>query len=102
RIRPGTADISVEPAMTRDDAVRAIEVGIELARDLVAAGNRCLLTGDMGIANTTASAALIAVFTGSTPADVTGRGTGIDDAMLVHKVEVIERALALHRPDLAD
>ena len=65
--------------------------GIELARDLVAAGNRCLLTGDMGIANTTASAALIAVFTGLAPAEVTGRGTGIDDETLARKVDVIER-----------
>ena len=102
KIRRGTADLATGPAMTRDEARAAIEVGIELARDLVAAGNRCLLTGDMGIANTTASAALIAVFTNSTPAEVTGRGTGIDDAMLAHKVEVIERALALHRPDPSD
>jgi nicotinate-nucleotide--dimethylbenzimidazole phosphoribosyltransferase len=102
KIRPGTADMTVEPAMTRDEAQAAIEVGIELARDLVAAGNRCLLTGDMGIANTTASAALIAVFTGLSPADVTGRGTGVDDEMLQHKIAVIERALALHHPDPAD
>lgn len=102
RIRPGTADLSVGPAMTRGEAIRAIEVGIEVARDLVAAGNRCLLAGDMGIANTTASAALIAAFTGLPVADVTGRGTGIDDATLAHKVEVIERALRLHRPDPTD
>ena len=102
RVRPGTADLSVEPAMTRDDAVRAIAVGIEVARDLVAAGNRCLLTGDMGIANTTASAALVAAFTGADPADVTGTGTGIDPATRAHKVDVVRRALDLHRPDPAD
>jgi nicotinate-nucleotide--dimethylbenzimidazole phosphoribosyltransferase len=68
----------------------------------VAAGNRCLLTGDMGIANTTASAALVAVFTGALPAEVTGRGTGVDDAMLAHKIEVVGAALRLHRPDPAD
>jgi len=73
-----------------------------VARDLVAAGNRCLLTGDMGIANTTASAALIAAFTGRAVADVTGRGTGIDDATFTHKVSVIEAALDRHRPDPAD
>ena len=56
----------------------------------------------MGIANTTASAALIAAFTGADPADVTGRGTGIDDATLAHKVDVVREALALHRPDPAD
>jgi nicotinate-nucleotide--dimethylbenzimidazole phosphoribosyltransferase len=102
KVRRGTRDMSVEPAMTRDEVVAALEVGIELARDLVAAGNRCLLTGDMGIANTTASAALIAVFTGASPAEVTGRGTGIDDAMLAHKVTVIECALRRHAPDATD
>jgi nicotinate-nucleotide--dimethylbenzimidazole phosphoribosyltransferase len=102
KIRRGTRDLSTEAAMTRDEAVRALEVGIDVARDLVAAGNRCLLTGDMGIANTTASAALIAVFTGAQPVDVTGRGTGIDDVMLARKVEVIDAALRLHRPDASD
>src|SRR5581483_3711037 len=61
-----------------------------------------LLTGDMGIANTTASAALISAFTGAGPAEVTGRGTGIDDATHARKVEVVTAALALHRPDRAD
>jgi len=73
-----------------------MEAGIEVARDLVSAGNRCLLTGDMGIANTTASAALIAAFTGRAPADVTGRGTGIDDATHARKISVVEQALARH------
>jgi nicotinate-nucleotide--dimethylbenzimidazole phosphoribosyltransferase len=102
KIRRGTRDMTQEPAMTRDEALRAVEVGIEVARDLVAAGNRCLLTGDMGIANTTASAALIAAFTGSSPATVTGRGTGVDDETLARKVDVVERALALHRPTAGD
>ena len=88
--------------MTRDEALRAVEVGIETARDLVAAGNRCLVTGDMGIANTTASAALIAVFTGADPAEVTGRGTGIDDPTWRGRSTVVRRALDLHRPDPAD
>jgi nicotinate-nucleotide--dimethylbenzimidazole phosphoribosyltransferase len=102
KIRRGTRDMTVEPALTRDEAVRAVEVGIDVARELVAAGHRCLLTGDMGIANTTASAALIAVFTEVAPALVTGRGTGVDDETLSRKVDVIERALARHRPDPAD
>ncbi len=101
-VRAGTADMTAGPAMTRDEAIAAINVGIDVARDLVSAGTRCLLTGDMGIANTTASAALIAVFTGADVATVTGRGTGIDDAMLAHKVEVIEAALVRHRPDRDD
>ena len=102
RVRAGTADMTVEPAMTRAQALEAIEVGIEVARDLVTAGNRCLLTGDMGIANTTASAALIAAMLGLDPAEVTGRGTGVDDATLDRKVDVVRRALALHTPDPAD
>jgi nicotinate-nucleotide--dimethylbenzimidazole phosphoribosyltransferase len=102
KVRPGTADMTAEPAMTRGEAERAVEVGIETARDLVAAGNRCLLSGDMGIANTTASAALIAVFTKADPQDVTGRGTGIDDEMWARKVDVVRRALAKHKPDPGD
>jgi nicotinate-nucleotide--dimethylbenzimidazole phosphoribosyltransferase len=102
KVRAGTADMTVGPAMTREEALAAIGVGVETARDLVAAGNRCLLTGDMGIANTTASAALIAAFTGADPAAVTGRGTGIDDLMHRHKISVVRAALDRHRPDRTD
>ncbi|MFF9674284.1 nicotinate-nucleotide--dimethylbenzimidazole phosphoribosyltransferase [Streptomyces eurythermus] len=102
KIRGGTSDMTAGPAMTREEAKAAIEVGIETARDLVAAGNKALLTGEMGIANTTASAALISVFTGADPAEVTGRGTGINDETLVRKTEVVRRALELHQPDPAD
>ncbi|WP_279581331.1 nicotinate-nucleotide--dimethylbenzimidazole phosphoribosyltransferase [Fodinicola feengrottensis] len=101
-VRRGTADLTAGPAMARADALRAMEIGIEVANDLIAAGNRCLLTGDMGIANTTASAALIAAFTHADPVAVTGRGTGIDDDMHRRKIEVVRRALALHLPDPAD
>jgi nicotinate-nucleotide--dimethylbenzimidazole phosphoribosyltransferase len=102
KVRLGTADMTVEPSMSRDEATQAIEAGIAVARDLVADGARCLITGDMGIANTTASAALIAVFTDSEPSVVTGRGTGIDDATLQTKVDVVRRAIATHSPDPAD
>ncbi|MEU8139959.1 nicotinate-nucleotide--dimethylbenzimidazole phosphoribosyltransferase [Streptodolium elevatio] len=102
KVRPGTADMTQGPAMSREEVMRAIEVGIETARDLVTAGNRCLLTGDMGIANTTASAALIAVFTGTDAAEVTGRGTGIDDSTHDRKVQVVRAALAKHAPDPDD
>jgi nicotinate-nucleotide--dimethylbenzimidazole phosphoribosyltransferase len=101
KVRPGTADMTEGPAMTLEEARLAVETGIKVAADLVDEGNRCLITGDMGIANTTASAALIAVFTGSTPALVTGRGTGIDDPTWARKVEVVRRALDLHRCDPA-
>jgi nicotinate-nucleotide--dimethylbenzimidazole phosphoribosyltransferase len=102
KVRPGTSDMTVGLAMTRQQAEQAIEVGITVARDLVAAGSRCLVTGDMGIANTTPAAALIAACTGSDPVDVTGRGTGVDDATWRRKVDVVRRAIALHRPDPAD
>jgi nicotinate-nucleotide--dimethylbenzimidazole phosphoribosyltransferase len=102
KVRAGTRDMTREPAMSRDEAEQAIEIGIAVARELVEAGSRCLLTGDMGIANTTASAALIAALTGAAAATVTGRGTGVSDDMLAHKVEVVQRALALHQPDRGD
>ncbi|MDX3329937.1 nicotinate-nucleotide--dimethylbenzimidazole phosphoribosyltransferase, partial [Streptomyces sp. ME02-6979-3A] len=102
KVRPGTADFTTGPALTREEVLAAIEVGIETARDLVAAGNKGLLTGEMGIANTTASAALICVYTGMDPAEVTGRGTGINDEMHARKVDVVRRALDLHQPDPTD
>ncbi|MEW1888337.1 nicotinate-nucleotide--dimethylbenzimidazole phosphoribosyltransferase [Streptomyces sp. NPDC085659] len=102
KVRAGTADFTTGPALTREEVHAAIEVGIETARDLVAAGNKGLLTGEMGIANTTASAALICVYTGMDPAEVTGRGTGINDEMHARKIDVVRRALELHQPDPAD
>jgi len=102
RVAAGTADMTAGPAMSRDEARRAVEVGIEVAAELVEAGHRCVITGDMGIANTTPAAALICAFTGADPAVATGRGTGIDDATLARKTEVVRRALARHTPDPAD
>ncbi|MFC9237763.1 nicotinate-nucleotide--dimethylbenzimidazole phosphoribosyltransferase [Streptomyces decoyicus] len=102
KVRPGTADFTAGPAMTQEDVLKAIEVGIDTARDLVAAGNKALLTGEMGIANTTTSAALISVYTGDDPVEVTGRGTGINDETHARKVDVVRRALELHQPDPAD
>ncbi|MFI9048995.1 nicotinate-nucleotide--dimethylbenzimidazole phosphoribosyltransferase [Streptomyces sp. NPDC053427] len=102
KVRAGTADFTAGPAMTQEEAYKAIEVGIETARDLVAAGNKALLTGEMGIANTTTSAALISVYTGADPVEVTGRGTGINDETHARKVDVVRRALELHQPDPAD
>ena len=93
KVRHGTANIVDQPAMTRPEAQAALDAGAEVARELVASGARCLITGDMGIGNTTPSAALIAFFTGQAVAEVVGRGTGIDDVMLAHKVTVVEAAL---------
>ncbi len=101
KVREGTRDLSVEPALTRAEAVQALEAGIAVARDL-AADHDVLLTGDMGIANTTASAALVCAFTGADPDAATGRGTGVDDATLAHKTAVVRSALARHAPDPSD
>lgn len=93
KVRRGTANLAVESAMSLDQARAALDVGAEVAEMAVDEGARCLVTGDMGIANTTASAALIAAFTGRRAAEVTGRGTGVDDTTLQRKVGVVERAL---------
>jgi nicotinate-nucleotide--dimethylbenzimidazole phosphoribosyltransferase len=93
RVRPGTRDLLVEDAMTVDETEAAIGAGADLVRDLVADGADLLVLGDMGIGNTTASAALIAAVTGTSAAAVTGRGTGIDDATLERKAKVVAGAL---------
>jgi nicotinate-nucleotide--dimethylbenzimidazole phosphoribosyltransferase len=102
KVRPGTRDMTTGPALTRDETLAALDIGITMAATLVDHGSRVLLTGDMGIANTTASAALIAAFTGEDPTRVTGRGTGIDDQTLARKIDVVRAALARHRPDPSD
>jgi nicotinate-nucleotide--dimethylbenzimidazole phosphoribosyltransferase len=94
KVRKGTSDLAAGPAMSRDEAVRALLAGAAVADRLVDDGHDCLLTGDMGIANTTPSAALVAAFTGADPAEVTGRGTGVDDPTLATKVRVVREALA--------
>jgi nicotinate-nucleotide--dimethylbenzimidazole phosphoribosyltransferase len=93
-VRLGTANLAEGPTMSGDEALAALDVGADVARDAIESGARMLVTGDMGIGNTTSSAALIAAFTSSSPRDVTGRGTGIDDDMLNVKVRIIESALA--------
>jgi nicotinate-nucleotide--dimethylbenzimidazole phosphoribosyltransferase len=99
RVRAGTGNLAREPAMTLAEAEAALNVGAETARAAIAAGSSALALGEIGIANTTAAAALVSVFTGISPAKITGRGTGISDAVLARKIAVIEMALALHRPD---
>jgi nicotinate-nucleotide--dimethylbenzimidazole phosphoribosyltransferase len=96
KIRPGTSDLATGPAMSRDEAVQGLLAGAAVADRLVDAGYDCLLTGDMGIANTTPSAALVAALTGSSPEQVTGRGTGVDDPTLALKVRVVTAALERH------
>ena len=95
----GTANMRQGPAMTRIEAIKCLEAGIELACDYASSGGGGVIfgTGEMGIANTTPSSAIIAAFSGASVESVTGRGTGINDALFAHKVKVIEDALALNR-----
>jgi nicotinate-nucleotide--dimethylbenzimidazole phosphoribosyltransferase len=102
KIKAGTENIASKPAMKLDEAVRAVETGIELAREAARDGVTLIGTGDMGIANTTPSSALFAVLLPCPVEDITGRGTGIDDAGLVHKIEVIKRAIKVNQKRLAD
>jgi nicotinate-nucleotide--dimethylbenzimidazole phosphoribosyltransferase len=94
RIRPGTGNIAVEAAMTHAELADALDLGTAVATRLVADGAACLVTGEMGIGNTTPSAAVVSAFCRRPPAEVTGRGTGIDDRALAAKVAVVERAVA--------
>ena len=93
RVAPGTRDLALGPAMTLDQALAAWARGAEVARDLVTGGARLLVMGDMGIGNTTPSAALIAAYTGAPAAACTGRGTGVDDATLARKTAVVAAAV---------
>ena len=102
KVMRGTRNLLVEPAMTHAQAEQALLVGVELARQAAQEGIGLIGTGEMGIGNTTPSAAITAVMTGRPVAEVTGRGTGIDDAGHARKVAVIQQALDLHRPDRTD
>jgi nicotinate-nucleotide--dimethylbenzimidazole phosphoribosyltransferase len=94
----GTGNIARGPAMTRAQAERGIEAGARLAAEAIADGADLLVTGEMGIGNTTAAAAVTAAITRVAPPAVTGRGTGLDDAGWRRKVDVVGRALATNRP----
>lgn len=94
KVRAGTASLASGPAMSAVEVRLALDVGVEVADRAVDGGARCLVTGDMGIGNTTPSAALIAAFTGRSAGEVTGRGTGIDDETLARKAKIVTDALA--------
>ncbi|GIO31815.1 MULTISPECIES: nicotinate-nucleotide--dimethylbenzimidazole phosphoribosyltransferase [Paenibacillus] len=102
KIRFGTANMAKGPAMTRAEAIRAIETGISIVEEEVRRGVSIFVTGEMGIGNTTASAAVMCAMTNTEPAKAAGRGTGLDDERLKHKIGVIEKALQLNAPDAAD
>ena len=101
-IARGTENMTKGPAMTRAQAIQSIETGIAIANDCANRGDRCILPGEMGISNTTSSAAMVASFLGLTPEEVTGRGANISDARLAHKVEIVRRVLDVNRPNPHD
>jgi nicotinate-nucleotide--dimethylbenzimidazole phosphoribosyltransferase len=102
RIAPGTRNMAKQPAMTRDEAVAAIETGMGLVEAELGHGLDLIGTGEMGIGNTTAASAVVAALTGAAAESVTGVGTGVDEEGRRRKVAVIERALATNRPDPTD
>jgi nicotinate-nucleotide--dimethylbenzimidazole phosphoribosyltransferase len=102
KVRFGTANLARGPAMTVEEATEAVLVGADIVADLVSRGYRLFGTGEMGIGNTTPSAALLAVLGGVPVAEAIGRGTGVDDAGLARKAAAIERGIAANSPDARD
>lgn len=102
KVMCGTRSLAQGPAMTRQEAERAIQVGVDVLHEEAAHGLDLVATGDMGIGNTTPSSAITAVLTGLPVAQVVGRGTGIDDQGLQHKIKVIEQALDVNHPNATD
>lgn len=97
KVAPGTQNMALGPAMTREECAQAVLVGVEAARELAEQGYSLVGTGEMGIGNTTAASALTSTFAGAAPEEVIGRGTGLDDRGLQHKAEVVRRALEVNR-----
>jgi nicotinate-nucleotide--dimethylbenzimidazole phosphoribosyltransferase len=99
KVAYGTKNMCLGPAMTPEQALKAVEAGIEIVNSEAKNGLDIVGTGDMGIGNTTASSAIFAAVSGKTAEEVTGRGTGLSDEQLSHKIDVIKRALKLNKPD---
>lgn len=102
KIGAGTGDICSGPAMTRQQAIESIEAGIEILEKEIKNGLDIVGTGEMGIGNTSSASAIIAILTGKAIAEVTGRGTGVDDTQLAHKIKMIELAISINKPDKSD
>lgn len=102
KIKYGTDNMATGPAMTREEAIRSIEIGIEMANNAILNGTKLLGVGEMGIGNTTASTAILAVLGNCEPTDITGYGAGVGEGGLQHKVSVIERAIEVNQPNPAD
>ena len=99
-VRYGTGNIAKEPAMTREECVKAILTGIEIVKELKEEGYQLIVTGEMGIGNTTTSSMLVAALTGRTAEEVTGRGAGLNDAGLLRKQQVIAQALEKYEKEI--
>jgi nicotinate-nucleotide--dimethylbenzimidazole phosphoribosyltransferase len=102
KVAPGTANIARGPAMTRQQAIQAVEAGIEVVEAEIGRGLDIVGLGEMGIGNTTPSAAIAATFTGKPPDLIAGRGTGVDDDGLARKIKAVQAALAANKPDPSD
>ncbi len=102
KVRAGTANMVLEDAMSRDEALAALQVGCEAVEGAVQAGAKCIIVGEMGIANTTSSSAMLAALTGKPVAQLVGAGTGISSDQQAHKVAVIERALSARQANAED
>ena len=102
KIGRGTSNIAVGPAMTRQQGIQCLETGIEAAQEQIAEGADLIAYGDMGIGNTTPSSAITSVISGASPEATTGKGTGIDDAALTHKIDVVRRSICVNQPDSKD
>ncbi len=102
KIAYGSNNIAKGPAMTRQQAIAAIEIGIDMASQVAEVGHNILATGEMGICNTTPSAAILALLTGRDAAEVTGMGANLDDVRVRHKIEVVRTAIELNQPDKTD
>ena len=102
KIRQGTSNMAKGPAMTREEAIRSLEVGIEVTKKTLEKGYKVLAIGEMGIANTTPTSAIISVFGECDPKEVTGKGAGLSPEGVAHKAEVIKKAIRLNKPNKED
>jgi nicotinate-nucleotide--dimethylbenzimidazole phosphoribosyltransferase len=102
KINYGTKNMVKRPAMTKEEAIKSIEAGIDIVENEVEGGVDIVATGDMGIGNTTASSAIVAAISGKPVFEVTGRGTGIDDRIFENKIKVVQKALAINKPNQND
>ncbi len=102
KIKYGTNNISKGPAMTREEAIKSLEVGIEIATEEIQKGNNLIATGEMGIGNTTPSSAIVSVVGKASPEEVTGVGANLPEDKLINKIEVIKRSIEINNPDSND